>query len=363
MTAPTMRPVRVLVVDDSRSARSLIRALIEAAPGLVVCGEAADGREAVEKTLALKPDIVTMDLQMPQMDGMQAIEEIMSRHAVPILVLSDQADAPNAMAAVARGALEAARKPTFDEGPELAVRLRILARIPVIRHIRRNGALALKYGADDPTAPARLGEPPTPQPSRSGSVVVAIAASTGGPQALARILPDLPTDFAAPVLIAQHISDGFAGAMADWLAQLCALPVKIPVEGEALAPGRIYLADSITHMTLGAGRRIRLEQRMETDMYRPSCDRLLASVAAQVGRDAVGVILTGMGRDGAQGMLALAKAGGTTIAQDEATSVIFGMNREAILAGGVQMTLPLDLIAGKLCTLAGRRAAIGAGIA
>ncbi|UHD14817.1 chemotaxis-specific protein-glutamate methyltransferase CheB [Thiocapsa bogorovii] len=363
MTEHSRPPVRVLVVDDSRSARSLIRALIETAPGLVVCGEAADGREAVEKTLALKPDVVTMDLQMPEMDGMQAIEEIMSRHAVPILVLSDLADAANAMAAVARGALEAARKPTFDEGAGLASRLRILARIPVIRHIRRNGALVVKDVPDDPTLSAWPETRRDTPPSRPGSPVVAIASSTGGPQALARILPDLPADFAAPVLIAQHISDGFAVAMADWLDQLCALPVKIPVEGEALLPGRVYIADSITHMTLGAGRRIRLEQRAESDVYRPSCDRLLTSVAAQVGRDAVGVILTGMGRDGAQGMLALAKAGGTTIAQDEATSVIFGMNREAILAGGVQLTLPLDLIADKLCMLAGCGAAIGAGVA
>ncbi len=358
-----MQPVRVLVVDDSRCARELIRALIEAAPGLSVCGEAANGREAVEKTLALKPDIVTMDLQMPEMDGMQAIEEIMAQQAVPILVLSDVADAHNAMAAVARGALEAARKPTFDEGAGLALRLRILARIPVIRHIRRNGALALRLGPADPAPRDDPVEPAQTDPSPPGSPVIAIASSTGGPQALARLLPELPADFAAPILIAQHISDGFAGAMAEWLSDLCALPVKIPVAGEALIPGRIYLADSVTHMTLGAGRRIRLEPRADSDMYRPSCDRLLASVAAQVGRDAVGVILTGMGRDGARGMLAIAQAGGTTIAQDEASSVIFGMNREAILLGGVQIALPLDLNAGKLQALVRRSSPVGAGMA
>jgi two-component system, chemotaxis family, protein-glutamate methylesterase/glutaminase len=355
-----MEPVRVLVVDDSRTARELIRAMIEAAPGLTVCDEAANGREAVAKTLALKPDIVTMDLQMPEMDGMQAIEEIMAQQAVPILVLSDVADAHNAMAAVARGALEAARKPTFDEGPGLALRLRILARIPVIRHIRRNGALAVRLGPIESAAPP-VGPDARPKSPDSGRVVV-IASSTGGPQALARILPELPSAFAAPILIAQHISDGFAGAMAEWLSELCALTVKVPVEGEALLAGHVYLADSVTHMTLGAGRRIRLEQRTESDIYRPSCDRLLASVAAQVGPDAVAVILTGMGRDGAQGMLAIATAGGTTIAQDEATSVIFGMNREAILAGGVQLTLPLDLIAGKLQMLVHGRATAGTGI-
>ncbi len=356
-----MQPVRVLVVDDSRSARELIRALIEAAPGLSVCGEAANGREAVEKTLALKPDIVTMDLQMPEMDGMQAIEEIMAQQAVPILVLSDVADAHNAMAAVARGALEAARKPAFDEGAGLALRLRILARIPVIRHIRRNGAMTTTLLARELPHAGRLDDPAHAEASQPGSPVVVIASSTGGPQALARILPELPADFAAPVLIAQHISDGFAEAMAQWLSELCSLTGEDPLRGRG-APARAHLSGRFRHPHDPRCRTTDpLEPRAESDMYRPSCDRLLASVAAQVGRDAIGVILTGMGRDGARGMLAIARAGGTTIAQDEATSVIFGMNHEAILAGGVQSTLPLDLIAGKLRMLVRQHTPVGSG--
>ena len=348
--------VRVLVVDDSRSARALIRALIEASPGLTVCGEAENGREAVAKTMALSPDIVTMDLQMPEMDGMRAIEEIMARHAVPILVLSDLADAHNAMAAVARGALEAAGKPSFDEGAGLVARLRTLAKVRVIRHIRCGGALVPRLGAH-----AWPGPIPIDAKSVAGAVLpalVAIASSTGGPQALARLLPALPEDFPAPVLIAQHISDGFATAMAEWLNDLCPLQVTLAREGETPRPGCVYLADSLTDMTLGAGGRIRLLSRAATDFYRPSCDRLLTSVAAQHGARAVAVILTGMGRDGANGMVAVRRAGGATIAQDEASSLIFGMNREAIRVGGVQWVLPLDLIAGELLALtAPRRAA------
>lgn len=353
-----MGRVRVLIVDDSRSARGLIRALLESAEAIEVCGEASNGREAVALNLSLRPDIITMDLQMPEMDGMQAIAEIMAQRAVPILVLSDVADAHNAMAAVARGALEAAPKPTLDAGASLAKRVRMLARVPVIRHIRHGGTLLarldpvpLSLAPLVPSPQAAMTPGPadaTPAPVHGDERVIAIAASTGGPQALARVLPALPAHFPAPILIAQHISDGFAAAMADWLDELCALRVAIGRDGEPIEPGRVYLADSMTHLTLGAGGRIRLEPRVETDIYRPSCDRLLDSLAARAGRAAIGVILTGMGRDGARGIASIAQAGGATIAQDEASSVIFGMNREAILTGGVQWVLPLDLIASEL---------------
>ena len=175
--------------------------------------------------------------------------------------------------------------------------------------------------------------------------VFAIAASTGGPQALAEILPRLPANFPVPVLIAQHIADGFAAGMAAWLNDLCPLTVGLAGEGEALAAGRIYLADSTSHLTLTPGQRLQLRPRMERDIYRPSCDLLLTSVAEAFGPAAAGVILTGMGRDGAQGMAAIRRAGGVTLGQDEASSVIYGMNREAILAGSVQQVLPLEAIA------------------
>lgn len=343
-----MAKVRVLVVDDSGLARALIRALVEMHEGLTVCGEAENGCHAVSQTVALQPDIITMDLQMPEMSGLEAIEEIMAVRPTPILVLSDVADAQNAMAAVARGALEATNKPALDDGARFTERLKMLAGIPVIRHIR------CKPFNPPPS-------PPTPLPhageGRNGLTpplarIFAIAASTGGPQALAQLLPRLPADFPAPVLIAQHISDGFAAGMAAWLNDLCPLTVAIAQEGERLVAGRIYLADSIAHLTLSPKQQIHLQPRVDGDIYRPSCDVMLTAVADIFGPRAVGIILTGMGRDGARGMAAIRRAGGVTLGQDEATSVVYGMNREAICAGAVQSVLPLSAMADEMTWLA-----------
>lgn len=344
MAASHGGPIRVLVVDDSATARDLICALIETEPQLKVCGQAEDGLAGVQQALALRPDLVTMDLRMPRMDGLQAITEIMDQCATRILVVSDLADAANAMAAVARGALDATLKPSLDEGPSFTARLRMLAGVPVIRHLR---SLA-------EAKPAAQVQAPSTGLVGSGIPVIAIAVSTGGPQALAQLLPALPTGLRAPVLVAQHLSDGFAQGMAQWLDSICPLKVAVASDGEPLLPGRIYLADPASHMTLAPGYLIRLIPRDPADLYHPSCDRLLSSVAAVGGSLTIGVILTGMGRDGARGMTAIAAAGGVTLAQDEASSVVFGMNREGILAGGVQKVLPLDAIAGELTRLVGR---------
>lgn len=333
-------PLRVLVVDDSATARDLIAGLISQDPGLRVCGTADNGRTAVELAARLRPDLVTMDLHMPVMDGFGAIVEIMNRCATRILVVSDAADGANAMAAVARGALDATFKPGLDDGPAFTRRLRLLAGVPVIRHLRG----ALRPGELPPasSAPRAAGGPAT---------VIAIAVSTGGPQALARLLPGLPADLPASVLIAQHISDGFVAGMASWLASVARLPVRVARHGEPALPGHCYLADPAGHLTLTPEGRLRQVPREDGDVYRPSCDRLLSSVAVAAGPRAVGVILTGMGRDGPRGIMDIAAAGGVTIAQDEASSVVFGMNREAILTGAVQRVLPLQAIPGALLRL------------
>ncbi len=345
---PSRPPVRVLVVDDSATARHLIRALIDEAPRLEVCGEARNGREAVERVLALAPDIVTMDLQMPVMDGMEAICEIMSTRATRIVVVSDVADAANAMAAVTRGALEAIAKPSVDDGPAFTARLLMLAGVPVIRHLRPR--VGQRTGG--PTSPtARDGgceRWPKEVDAGAGRGLVAIAASTGGPQALAQLLPALPVGFPAPILVAQHISDGFVAGMAQWLDGLCPLQVSVARDGEPLLAGHVYFADSSGHLSVTARGSARVEPRAQRDIYHPSCDRLLCSVADVAGRDAIGVILTGMGRDGARGILSIALAGGLTLAQDEASSVVYGMNREAVASGHVARILPLARIAGEL---------------
>lgn len=350
-------PARVLVVDDSATARQLIRALIDDAPGLEVCGEAWNGSDAVQKVVDLAPDLVTMDLQMPVMGGMEAISEIMGDHATRILVLSDVADAAHAMAAVARGALEATGKPTIDDGPAFTARLRMLTGVPVIRHLRPRqdqGTAGIAASAGSAMVAGQAPAQALPLIDDAGAMprrLVVIAASTGGPQALAQLLPALPTNFPVPIVIAQHIADGFAAGMAHWLDTLCALRVSVARHGEQLLPGHVYLADPASHLTITAQFTACLVPRVERDVYRPSCDRLLSSAADALGAQVIGVILTGMGRDGAGGMVAIANAGGVAIAQDEASSVVYGMNREAVASGCVAHVLPLPTIAAELCSL------------
>jgi two-component system chemotaxis response regulator CheB len=360
------RRIRVLITDDSVTARSLIRALIEDAPGLEVCGEASNGREALEQVLALEPDLVTMDLQMPLMDGMTAIREIMHQRPSRIIVVSEIADAAHAMEAVAAGALDALAKPCLDEGEGFIRRLRLLAGVPVIRHLRsmRESAAEASH-APTPLQPQDLDRPSRADAAASGAEraalppLIAIAVSTGGPQALARLLPELPVDLPAAVLIAQHIAEGFAAGMVGWLNELCGLPVQLANEGERVAAGRGYVADSRTHLSLDQNGRFLCQPCAKIDIYRPSCDRLLSAAAAVVGSRAIGVILTGLGRDGVAGIGAIADAKGLTIAQDEASSVIFGMNQQAVLSGRVQRVLPLGEIAGALTQAAVIRACWG----
>lgn len=347
-----MKPIRVLVADDSALVRALLRDLLESEPGISVVGEASNGREAVELARSLRPDIVTMDLEMPVMNGLQAIEEIMCSKAVPILVVSGAADAQLALEAVGRGALEVVGKPDCSpqQAQEFIAKVRMLAGVAVITRLR---PLPRRELPSDPLLsqtlqPLTLKAMPWPLAGR----VFAIASSTGGPQALASILGGLPAGFPSPVLIAQHIADGFAQGMADWLASLCALPVRLAKSGEQIEPGVVYISPSEQHCVIGSGQRLMLVEQSPEDVYHPSCDRLLQSVADNFGARAAGIILTGMGRDGCQGMAAIRAAGGVTLAQDEASSVIYGMNRVAVEAGSVQRVLPLAEIASAMCELA-----------
>jgi two-component system chemotaxis response regulator CheB len=334
-------PIRVLVVDDSSLTRALLRSILEDDGGFEVVGEAGNGREAVDLARSLRPDLVTMDLEMPVMDGLAAIEEIMCSKARPILVVSGVADAQKAYAAVSRGAIEVVGKPGLApaDAADFVDKARLVSRIPVITHPRTRRA-------------------PNPAPAAAPTVssgtnpaIIAIAASTGGPQALAELLAQLPAGFGCPVVVAQHIADGFAAGMAQWLATLSSLPVRLGTDGDPLEPGTVTLSPSEANMTVTSARRIALAPRAAGQIYRPSCDALLSSVATVAGRAAVGVILTGMGSDGVKGMEAIRAAGGLTLAQDEASSVIFGMNAVAIDRGWVQKVLPLDGLARALAAV------------
>jgi two-component system chemotaxis response regulator CheB len=340
-----MKPIRVLIADDSALARELITSILSMDIQVRVIGEATNGREAIEKTRELKPDIVTMDIEMPVMNGIEAIEHIMATNAVPILVVTTQSDAHTAYTAVSKGALDLLPKPdvNLDSAHEFIKKVKLLSQIKVITHI--GGKRALQKS---PEPPRSLGL------DKNTDRIIAIASSTGGPHALSTILSRLPKKFPCPVVIAQHIPDGFVKSLADWLSKESNLHLTVAEHGKSLEAGAVYLSPSEQHMEVDSAKRISLVGRSPRDIYHPSCDLLLSSVARVFGNKSVGVILTGMGSDGAAGMTAIQKAGGITIAQNEATSVIFGMNRVAIEGGGISRVLPIGEIGSDIIRILSR---------
>lgn len=350
-----MGKIRVVLVDDSSLARGLLRAFMEGDNEIEIVGEACNGKQAVDMARELKPNLMTMDLEMPVMSGMQAIEEIMATKAVPILVVSSVADAQSAYEAVARGALEVIAKPEYDTkaAAEFVARVKMLAGVPVITHIRSRQESRVVVNAQQLSAPPPVLPLPLGEGAGGYSRIFAIASSTGGPQVLAQVMAQLPADFPCPILVSQHISDGFAGGMAEWLGSLCKMRVRLAREGELILPGVIYISPSEANLAVTPARCIALRAQSPTDVYHPSCNVLLNAVAEVYGRQGVGIILTGMGSDGAQGLASIRKAGGATLAQDEASSVIFGMNKVAIDSGSVQKILPADALAREMVGMAG----------
>jgi two-component system chemotaxis response regulator CheB len=339
-----MSVIRVVIADDSQVARDVLRDILSRDGDIEIVGEATNGREAVALAKHLAPQLITMDLNMPVMDGLSAIEEIMYNKGVPILVVSDRSDAQTAYRALEVGALEVMPKPTLEQADaeRLLARVRLLAGVAVITRLRLRSSLPCSTTAKSPLETAPQGVP------RDFQHVIAIACSTGGPQALVRVLRPLPSGFPAPIVIAQHISHGFINGMAQWLGSLCAMPVSVGQEGEQLRPGHIYLSPSEQDLCVTPDHRFQLQLSPKNALYHPSCDVLLQSVANVYGSDAIGLILTGMGRDGVNGMRAIYQAGGVTFAQDEASSVIYGMSQEAVKAGVIQYELPLDSLPGRL---------------
>lgn len=345
------RPLRVVIADDSALARQLLVALLEQAGGIEVVGEAADGLEAIELVRRHQPDLLTLDLNMPVMDGLQTIETLMHSKALPILVVSSEGDAQRAYQALELGALEVISKPEMNapEAAEFIRQVRLFAGIPMITRTRSKAAQV-----------TRLTPPPALMSASSSLAkrLVVIASSTGGPQALALILRQLPIDFPAPILIAQHMSDGFVEGLAQWLNGHTALRVSVAEEGQEPVAGQVYLSPSESHLVISQQGRLALLPRQQQDIYRPSCDALLFSAAKVFQQRAIGVILTGMGQDGAQGLCALHQAGGITLAQDESSSVIFGMNQQAIERGAVDVVLPLNELAAALQAAVGQTPAL-----
>ena len=332
-----MEPVRVLIVDDSDFVRAFLGEILAADREIKVVGQAANGMEALALVERLKPDIVTMDIEMPEMDGMTAIRHIMaSEHALPILVLTSLDDARTACEAVSRGALEVLPKPDmdqFDTG-HFTRRLKLLSQVKVVRHICGG------YGAKN--GPARQ---VLPRPLGGGPEIIAIASSTGGPGALSTLFTGLEHPLNLPVVVAQHIAPGFEDGLVSWLDSVVPLArVKKGVAGEPLLPGIIYISPSDGHMMVTSQRCLALDGLVPSDIYVPSCDRLLASVAASHGPAALAIVLTGMGDDGTRGALAVKREGGTTIAQDKESSVVYGMPGAALESGCIDQVLSLQEI-------------------
>ncbi|HUL59797.1 MAG TPA: chemotaxis protein CheB [Anaeromyxobacteraceae bacterium] len=348
--------IRCVLADDSRVFRAILRAILSRAPDVEVVGEAADGADAVRKVVALRPDVVTMDVRMPGKDGLYAIEEIMEHAPTPIVVVSAEAGPERqdlSFRALQLGAVEVLPKPRSDAGA-------FEHDVEAIRTaVRAVAGLRLAPRRPRPSPP---GGPPgaAGQPARTSGTglhalaaprVVGIVASTGGPAALARILGALGPAFPLPIAVVQHIARGFEGGLVHWLAGETALSVTLASDGQELAPGTVYLGADGRHLTV-RGDRIRLDDGAPVRGFRPSGTRLLSSLAAEYGAGAAGVILSGMGDDGAAGLAEVHEAGGFTAAQGESSSVIFGMPKAAIDRGAATVTLELDEIAPALARLA-----------
>lgn len=336
-----MRPtaghtVRVVVIEDSPVQRAHLVRTLEGDGDISVVGNAEDAAEAVVVVERLRPDVVTMDLQIPGGGGQQAIEQIMARIPTPIMVLSGQLASRHSAAAVEAllaGALDAVPKPErWTPEAEAAVR-------SAVRALR--GATVLRHPRGRLPAPGPVLTTTTAR-GRPGRVV-AIAGSTGGPAALATVLSGL-AGLAAPVLVVQHLHPDFVDGLVTWMERVSALPVKLAAGGEALEGGVVYVAPGGTHLKVAADLHIVLDPEPATT-HRPSADQLFTSLAAHTGPRGIGVVLTGMGEDGTAGLLALRARGGQTIGQDEGTCAVFGMPQAAQLAGAVTTLLPVDRIA------------------
>ncbi len=335
-------PIRVFICDDSLLVRSLMRTMLETDPQIVIVGEASNGKEAYEQVISIKPDIVTMDLEMPVMGGHEAIREIMSEFAVPIVVVSSLDDAQNAYKAISNGALEVIPKPQLEkvEACEFVKKIKMLAQIKTIKHVKSR----FSQTHSSPIKQMQCIE--TTTSPKYG--IFAIALSTGGPQTLEKILKAIPANFPCPIVVAQHISLGFAQGFAEWLNSSVSLNVKIAEDKEKLLPGYVYISPSDFDFTVSHNHLVKLSQADNNGIYHPNCDVLLKSIAMIYGKNAVGIICTGMSSDGVQGMESIHAAGGSTIAQDEQSSIVFGMNQVAISRNCIDYILPLLSIAGKM---------------
>lgn len=350
-----MPAIRVLLVEDSLTVRKQLCAIVESDPELELVGEAEDGKQAIELCQSLRPDVISMDMMLPLLSGLAATEYIMAHRPTPILVVSasvNRGELFKTYEALAAGAVDVMEKPRGDEPTGVWERgflgtLKLASRIRVITHPR-----ARLRGMLQPAV-----RPPLP--ANQACQVVAIGASTGGPSAILEILRTLPAGFSLPILLVLHINAPFGAAFAEWLDGQTQFRVTTARTGQsvAAAKGGVIMAPPDMHLTVRAGR-VELTNEPERHSCRPSVDVLFESIAREYAAGAAACLLTGMGRDGAAGLLRIRVAGGVTVAQDEASCVVYGMPREAVMLGAATHVLPLQEIGSMLATLPGSRAEV-----
>lgn len=341
------KKVRVLIADDSLVAREMLAQILSSDPMIEVIGQAKDGEEAVDMVARLRPDLVTMDIHMPKLDGLKATEKIMAFTPTPILVVSSSVYGEGigrAFDALNLGALEVIKKPEPRDwtdldriGRDVIRKVKILSNVRVITHIRGRKDRVLEHV-------------PFERAGRDSRALVAMGSSTGGPSALLTVLGGLAADFPVPIVIAQHIAEGFIPGLVSWLDAGCKIRVVAAQDGQRIEPGAAYVAPTGANMVVDGGA-VRYREPLFSQLYIPSADTLFESVARSHGKRAVGVILTGMGADGAEGLKLLRNTGAATIAQDEATCTVFGMPKAAIEIGAAGDVLSIHKISAAITEL------------
>lgn len=361
-------PIRVMVVEDSPTARNLLVTLFNQSGDIQVIGTALDGVEAVRRAAELRPDVITMDVQMPRLNGLEATRQILQIAPIPIVIVTASLNHPDmdlTFAAMRAGALSVVKKPGLGEMEsceQVVQTVRLMADVPVVR----------RWSQDRNTKPLHSVSLPPSQPASSAAVALAsalpqrsvveppslilrpdqkkpwkmvgIASSTGGPSALVSSLKPIPADFPLPILVVQHITRGFAASLAEWLNGELKLTVRLAEQGESPAPGTVLISPDDRHMQISDRGTVLLHSSPPYKGLRPSANYLFYSLARVYGKLAIGVILTGMGDDGVDGLTELHHQGGMVLAQDEASSVVYGMPREAAERKVVDHVLPVDRV-------------------
>jgi two-component system chemotaxis response regulator CheB len=352
--APTaIKKFRVLVVDDSAFMRKVLESILNADDQLQVVGQAKDGREAIALADSLKPDVITMDINMPHVDGLQATAQIMTTNPRPIVIVSSESreGAASTLKALELGAIEFVAKPSSgidldmqSVKPDLLRKVRMAAKVRVVRTASRLAITVQGSGTGSVPAPPRAAARPQPAaPLDQRFPVVVIGASTGGPATVMRLAPGFTRDFPAAVFLVQHMPAAFTTQYAAQLAEFTSIRVKEAEPNETVQPGTLYICPGAQHLRIAPTGRIQLDGASgRINGYLPSIDITMETAASFAGAMTIGAVLTGMGNDGAAGAKAIHAAGGLVIAQDEASSVIFGMPAEAIKTGAVDQTLSID---------------------